>query len=932
MRKITFIFICSIILLNLFIITPSIFAQDNYYEFIDQLEGKEIVEINKEGLSEENQLRLTDYFNMISTGEPFIYSKITLLFEQLWATGLFSNIVIDAKLNEDDKVILTFIFTELPKVSKISLEGTALIPSYQVERSIEYVSVGKALKDSDIEKDIKNIIDRYKSDGIINTTVSYRKELREDGSYEVVFVIDEGQKVYVENITINGNEDISDSKILKTMETKQSTFYNIEKAFDKDALERDKFNIVELYKSYGYLDIKIQDTRYEIRVVNEKENILGYFIEIDLTEGEQYILTELEFEGNSVFTDEKLREFIEVKIGKPVNEKSLDQSKEKIRLEYYEKGYLYSNIAPNIKKNSDDYTAKVIMSVFEDERVHIESIEIIGSNSETYIIDRLFDLREGEIFNLTKLINTRQNLLNTGYFKAEGTIWQLSQGSEKGLIKLIWLVEEERLRSIFFNAQFGLDGTIGVMADLQLVNFVGNGWDLSFKLELTGFDQFTASANIGTKWLLKYTPISFNASIAYSIQKEVMNPLLLGLVSTPEGYIGISNGYGTNSDGIDLDGDGVVDYYDNTLVDLNNDGVIDENDAIVPTDFDGDGIYESTELLQSGLSYTDQNLNISLTMGYEFFRGFELYSSVHTIFSIAMNPRLGDTSVIDFTGNTLDVIALSDEQIDLLFGKDSLLSRELKEGWITTLGITIGTSFNFTKVGGLSSSGPLASGGWKAVLSVTPFFFGKQFIKARADFSFYHTILPWGKFDNPNLIFGARAAIEMMGPLGESILSYTNYSPGDQVKFDGYTELRGFSGYDRDLYGFGKWIIQLELRGPVPGLEQFLWWVPLFIDYGNIGYNPQGYFYALSFNPMRTTVYDPISGDPEVELDRYTSGHKFSVGFGVKIINIIPLQFYFAWPFEITTNGLQRVVEKRGGSINEQPWWPEFVITGYIYF
>ncbi len=904
------------------------FSQDSYTDYIEELEGKEIAEINYEGLSEDNKIKLLDYLNLISVGEPFIFTKVKLMFNELWSTDLFSNIIVDAKLNEDDKVILTFKFIELPKIQEIKIQGNILIPLYKLEGEISYVSAGDALKESDIQKDIKNLIEFYKSQGIINTSITYRTQETEQGKYILIFSIIEGTEVYIEDITIHGADKVASNKILRVMQTKQSTFYDIERPFDKDLLEKDKINIINLYYSLGYLDARIDDITHEIKPVDEDSNILGYYIDIYIDEGEQYTFSGMEFEGNTVFSNEELKEEIDLNKGEPIDKSKIDIGKETIRFKYYEKGYLYANIIPQIDKDTENYQARVVISIHEDQRAHIESIEIIGTDSEEYILDRLYELKEGEIFNLSKLIQTRENILNTGYFKPEGTIWQLSQGSQPGLIKLVWVVEEERLRSIFFTAEISLS-SVTLKSDLQLVNFLGNGWDFNFLLELAGFERFKISSGVSTKWLFKYIPISFSTSISYSVRNVKVNPLLIGLVYTKDGYLSIPGGFGIGSNGVDLNGDGIIDGYDSVPIDLNNDGVIDEKDRVEPYDADGNGIYENSELSQGLLSYISHDFNFATSIGYEFTRGIESYFSFQTIISAAQNPRFGESSIVNIGGDTLKQFELTPDQIDLIFTRDSILYQELTTGWIATVGLTLGTNFNFTKVGAISYTGPLASEGWQFNASITPFFFGKQFIKYRLDFSTYYTIIPWGEFSDADLIFTARLGIEMLGPLGESIISDDHISPGDLVSFDGMTELRGFYNYNRDLSGYGKWIVQLELRGPLPGLEQIIWMVPFFLDWGNIGYNPRGY--SLEFGLTSTPYYDPISGDLAVDSGN-EHGHKFSFGFGFRVINIIPIQIYFAWPFNITTDGIQRVTLMNNGNYNETPWWPEFVISSFLYF
>ncbi len=136
------IFIISLFIFSLFF-KNTLNAQDNYHDYIEELEGKEIVEINYEGLSEDNKIKLLDYLNLISVGEPFIFTKVKLLFNELWSTDLFFNIIIDAELTEEDKVILTFKFIELPKIQEIRIQGNSLIPLYKIKKKYLLSQKGK---------------------------------------------------------------------------------------------------------------------------------------------------------------------------------------------------------------------------------------------------------------------------------------------------------------------------------------------------------------------------------------------------------------------------------------------------------------------------------------------------------------------------------------------------------------------------------------------------------------------------------------------------------------------------------------------------------------------------------------------------------------------------------------------------------------------
>jgi outer membrane protein assembly factor BamA len=96
---------------------------------------------------------------------------------------------------------------------------------------------------------------------------------------------------------------------------------------------------------------------------------------------------------------------------------------------------------------------------------------------------------------------------------------------------------------------------------------------------------------------------------------------------------------------------------------------------------------------------------------------------------------------------------------------------------------------------------------------------------------------------------------------------YSEYRLG----FDGMRELRGWGDYvyEDELKGLGKVSFSSELRIPIPGTQNMLWWA-FFFDAGNV-------------SP------DPFS------LPTDFSEYRFSDGFGLKIeIPMFPIRLYFA--------------------------------------
>ena len=141
----------------------------------------------------------------------------------------------------------------------------------------------------------------------------------------------------------------------------------------------ERSDFLPVYQSRGYLKAEFGDPKPKI--VEQGEQTL-VDVNVPVTPGAQYNLTEFQFAGNAVFPADKLREFIHLKSGEPANAVQLADDLDRIQKLYASKGYLFAHVEP--MPGIDDSKAAVSyeLNVVEGDVYRMGDLSIDGVPEE----------------------------------------------------------------------------------------------------------------------------------------------------------------------------------------------------------------------------------------------------------------------------------------------------------------------------------------------------------------------------------------------------------------------------------------------------------------------------------------------------------------------------------------------------------------------
>jgi len=280
----------------------------------------------------------------------------------------------------------------------------------------------------------------------------------------------------VKRIEILGNKTFSDGMLKKMMRLKEAHFYNIftKPRFRRDYLRRDIETIKSFYRKNGFFDAVV---RVEYVKRDRKKN--SVVVRIFINEGPQTRVQKVTFGGRYLLSEEELRKGLKLVEYKPYNPNLLESDRYTIFSKFLRRGYLSASVSYRVKVDSLDVSIAWYIEPGEPIRINNHMIE--GNEKvASHLIERELTFRRGEVFNLDKVLESKQNLYDTGFFNSVD-IEPESLDTSRRLVDLLISVRERKTG--YIEAGLGVGNIHGnrLFAEWGHRNVFGRGIALRFK-------------------------------------------------------------------------------------------------------------------------------------------------------------------------------------------------------------------------------------------------------------------------------------------------------------------------------------------------------------------------------------------------------------------------------------------------------------------
>ncbi|MDR1760831.1 MAG: outer membrane protein assembly factor BamA [Bacteroidales bacterium] len=395
---------------------------------------------------------------------------ITIAIEKLWSQSLFSDVKIFASKIENDSIYLVLELKELARVGSFTLNGLKKGERSDLTERIDFKRHTQITENrkNEAEQLIRNF---FYEKGYFNVKITTTETVDTTRFNEsnVTIDIDRGKRVKVQDIVFEGNNNLSQKKLQRTMKkTKKKSLFILKRSkFIPKDYEADKESILEKYQKLGYRDVVILHDTVENFDAQTK------LIRITLYEGPQYFFGDITWLGNTVYSTDILNKLLKITKGDVYRDATLQENlygMEGVSSIYLDNGYLFFNAEP-IERDIVNDTVNLEIRIFEGQQATVETATVRGNTkTNDHVIYREIRTRPGDLFSRADIIRTQRELAMLGYFDPETMEINPKPNPQNGTVDIEYVLTEKSTDQIELSGGWSGEYIIGSVR-LILNNF-----------------------------------------------------------------------------------------------------------------------------------------------------------------------------------------------------------------------------------------------------------------------------------------------------------------------------------------------------------------------------------------------------------------------------------------------------------------------------
>lgn len=461
--------------------------------------------------------------------------EIPKAIKALWKLRLFTDVQIIQEKIIGDVIFLEVHLQERPRLSRHTFRGTKKSYHDDLNDEVNRFLLKGGIVTENIKVNSAEVIQKFFIDkGFLDVAVDVLEEqdTARINSVLLVFDIDRGSRVKIDDITFSGNTSVVDKKLRKQMKnTKRKRKLFASSKLIKDDFEEDKNKVIAYYNKLGYRDAQIKkDSIWR----NEDGRVL---IDLSIEEGSQYYFRNIAWKGNTIYDTEALQSILGINKGDIYNQELLEtrlrfsQDGRDVSTQYMDNGYLFFQVDPT-EVAIDGDSIDLEIRIFEGPQATIDKVVIAGNDrTHEHVIRRELRTRPGSKFSRSDIIRSQREIVNLGYFNPEALGINTPVNPNRGTVDIEYTVEEKPSDQLELSAGWGgfrrVIGTLGVsFNNFSLRNmFKGEAWRplpqgdgqrLSIRAQTNGEFYQSYNVSLTEPWLGGRKPNAFTVAGFYN--------------------------------------------------------------------------------------------------------------------------------------------------------------------------------------------------------------------------------------------------------------------------------------------------------------------------------------------------------------------------------------------------------------------------------
>ncbi|MGB0453446.1 MAG: outer membrane protein assembly factor BamA [Bacteriovoracaceae bacterium] len=399
---------------------------------------------------------------------------------------------------------LIFIVKEKPIISEILFEGSDEVGEDDLKEVLKSKEFS-ILDINTVKADVKALTKLYEEKGFYLANVEHEIRKAQGENIKIVFKINEFDKVRVKKITFLGNKAFQDKELKDIMETREEglfSFMSNSGNFKEFNFQTDIERIKYFYNTKGYLQANVGSP--EVTVSEDKKWV---FITIKVTEGPQFTVNKISYQGELLFTEPELVEKTRLKENETYSEAVLRKDIQVLTELYQDKGYAFANVLRTLKIVPGENKVDVEFSFEKGKIAYFGKVTVKGNTkTRDKVVRRELLIVEGKKYSGSSMRRSKENVNRLGFFEPGSVIFNTVTSKERDdVLDVEITVKERNTGQLSLGAGYSTATGEFLQASISQNNFRGLGQVLKFSLSWSSKQKnvslgFTEPYLFDTKW------------------------------------------------------------------------------------------------------------------------------------------------------------------------------------------------------------------------------------------------------------------------------------------------------------------------------------------------------------------------------------------------------------------------------------------------
>lgn len=406
----------------------------------------------------------------VNAGDTVNAERLADAVRTLFKTGNFE----DIQLGRDgDVLVLTLV--ERPTIVSIDIKGNKSIDTDSLKKGLKGAGLteGEVFQRATLDH-IKGELERqYISQGRYAARIEVTSTAKPRNRVALDIKITEGAASRIRRISFVGNKVFDDAALLDIFQLRPTHFTSFYKNDDKYSREKLSGDIERLRSHYldrGYLNFQVNST--QVRVTPDKKDV---YIDINLSEGEQFKVGEIKLAGDFPVSEDILRRLVLMRQGDIFSQANLTQTSKLITRRLGNEGYIFAEVNGMPEQHDDTRVADVTFFINAGRQAYVRRINFKGNQkTDDNVLRREMRQYEGALASSERIDLSKLRLQRLGFFE-EVTVETPRVAGVPDQVDMNVTVKEQPSGSISASIGYSQGAGLIFSGSVSQSNFLGTG-------------------------------------------------------------------------------------------------------------------------------------------------------------------------------------------------------------------------------------------------------------------------------------------------------------------------------------------------------------------------------------------------------------------------------------------------------------------------